>query len=90
MEFSRQEYWSELPFPPAGDLPDPGIEPRSPLLQAGLLPSEPPVSSIRARICPPNTMSGMPESLKYVWGNKWMSQVGEIRGHDFYGLANQV
>ena len=34
MEFSRQEYWSRLPFPSAGDLPDPGIEPRSPALQA--------------------------------------------------------
>ena len=34
MEFSRQEYWSVLPFPPPGDLPDPGIEPRSPALQA--------------------------------------------------------
>ena len=33
MEFSRQEYWSGLPFPPPGDLPDPGIEPRSPALQ---------------------------------------------------------
>ena len=30
MEFSRQEYWSELPFSPPGDLPDPGIEPTSP------------------------------------------------------------
>ena len=40
MEFSRQEYWSGLPFPP-GDLPDLG-EPRSPALQAGTLPSEPP------------------------------------------------
>ena len=30
MEFSRQEYWSELPFPPPGDLPDPRIEPASP------------------------------------------------------------
>ena len=30
MEFSRQEQWSELPFPPLGDLPDPGIEPTSP------------------------------------------------------------
>jgi len=30
MGFSRQEYWSELPFPPPGDLPDPGIEPKSP------------------------------------------------------------
>ena len=40
MEFSRQEYWSGLPFP-SGDLPDPGIEPGSPTLQADALPSEP-------------------------------------------------
>ena len=33
MGFSRQEYWSGLPFPAPGDLPDPGIEPRSPALQ---------------------------------------------------------
>ena len=41
MEFSRQEYWSELPFPPPGDLPDPGIEPASPMspvLQVDSLP----------------------------------------------------
>ena len=42
MEFSRQEYWSGLPFPSPGDLPDPGIKPRSPALQADALPSEPP------------------------------------------------
>ena len=42
MEFSRQEYWSELPFPSPGDLPDPGIEPGSPALQADALLSEPP------------------------------------------------
>ena len=42
MEFSRQEYWSGLPIPSPGDLPDPGIEPRSPALQADPLPSEPP------------------------------------------------
>ena len=40
--FSSQEYWSALPFPSPGDLPDPGIEPRSPPLQADSLPSEPP------------------------------------------------
>ena len=34
MEFSKQEYWSGLPFPSPGDLPDPGIEARSPALQA--------------------------------------------------------
>ena len=42
MGFSRQEYWTELPFPSPGDLPDPGIEPRSPALQADALTSEPP------------------------------------------------
>ena len=42
MEFSRQEYWSGLPFPSPGDLPDPGIKPRSPALEADALPSEPP------------------------------------------------
>ena len=42
MGFSRQEYWSGLPFPSAGDLPDPAIEPRSPTLQADSLLSMPP------------------------------------------------
>ena len=42
MEFSRQEYWSGLPFLPPGDLPNPGTEPRSPALQADSLPSDPP------------------------------------------------
>ena len=41
MEFFRQEYWSGLPFPSPGDLPNPGIEPGSPALQADALPSEP-------------------------------------------------
>ena len=38
--FSRQEYWSWLPCPPPGDIPNQGIEPRSPTLQADSLPSE--------------------------------------------------
>ena len=42
MGFSRHEYWSGLPFPSPGDLLDPGIEPRSPALQADTLTSEPP------------------------------------------------
>ena len=42
MGFSRQEYWSGLPFPSPGDLPDTGIEPRSPTLWADALTSEPP------------------------------------------------
>ena len=40
MGFSRQEYWSELPFPFPGDLSDPGIEPRSPASQADFLLTE--------------------------------------------------
>ena len=40
MGFSRQEHWSGLPFPSPGNLPDPGIELRSPALQADFLPSE--------------------------------------------------
>jgi len=42
MGFSRQEYWSGLPFPSPGDLPDPGIELRPPALRADALTSEPP------------------------------------------------
>ena len=47
MEFTRQEYQSGLPFPSPGDLPNPGIEPRSPVPQADALPSEPPGKSMR-------------------------------------------
>ena len=42
MGFSRQEHWRGLPFPSPGDLPDPGIKPGSPALQADALPSQPP------------------------------------------------
>ena len=42
MGFSRQEYWSGLPWPPPGDLPNPGMEPGSPAWQMDSLPSEPP------------------------------------------------
>ena len=57
MEFSRQEYWGGLPLPSPGDLPDPGIEPRSPTLQADALPSEPPGKL--------NTM--LTNKLFYIW-----------------------
>ena len=45
MDFSRQEYWSGLPFPSPGDLPNPEMEPGSPELQTDALPSEPPGKS---------------------------------------------
>ena len=53
MEFSRQEYWSGLPFPPPGELPDPGIEPMSPVspaLQADSLPLEPSIGEAHRKI----------------------------------------
>ena len=55
MGFLRQEYWSGLPFPPPGDLPDPGIESVSPALAGGFFPAEPPGKPAEAqreeRIC---------------------------------------
>ena len=49
-EFSRQKYWSGLPFPSPRDLPNPGIEPGSPALRADALPSEPPGKPKREKI----------------------------------------
>ena len=46
MGFPRPESWSGLPYPSQGDLPDPGIEPRSPALQADSLPTEPPEKTL--------------------------------------------
>ena len=52
MGFSRQEYWSGLPFPSPEDLPNPGIEPRFPALQADALSSELPGKSYNALMFP--------------------------------------
>ena len=49
MGFSMQECWSGLPFPSPGNLLDPGIEPRSPALQADALPSEPPEKVVKIK-----------------------------------------
>ena len=64
MGFSRPEYWSGLPCPPPGDLPNPGIKPRSPTLQVDSLPTEPsgkPKESIGERYLPPQNVSLGPE-----------------------------
>ena len=50
MGFSRQQYWSGLPFPSPGNLPDPGMEPGSPALQVDALPSEPPGKSFNPHV----------------------------------------
>ena len=53
MEFSRPEYWSGWPFPSPGDLPNPGIKPRSPTLQADFLSAEPHLTSV---LMPPDLL----------------------------------
>ena len=68
MGFSRQEYWSGLPFRPAGDLPDPEIEPRSPALQADSLPSEPPGKP---------SLTHYLHSVCYSLGNFWFRECNE-------------
>ena len=55
MEFSRQEHWRGLPVPPPGDLPDPGIEPKSPAWQANSLPPShlgSPLEDLLKQYCP--------------------------------------
>ena len=64
MEFSRQEYWSGLPFPSSGDLSDPEIEPMSPALQADSLPSEPPGKPLLIK-----RTSSFPLALLSVWNS---------------------
>ena len=51
MGFSRQEYWSGLPFPSPGDLPDPGTEPASPVLAGRFFTTEPPGKPINGVVC---------------------------------------
>ena len=69
MGFPRQEYWSGLPFPSPGDIPDPGIKPRSPALQADALTSEPPGKPIAC--------SRLPINICWInkWMNKWLNQM---------------
>ena len=61
MGFSRQEYWSGFPFPSPGDLPDPGIKPGFPTLEADALTSEPPGKKSFGKVSPSST--GDPNSV---------------------------
>ena len=66
---SRQEYWSGQPFPSPGDLPDPGIEPRS-ALQAYSSPSEPPGNPLNRMYCTLNKLQYSVNKLFYALGNQ--------------------
>ena len=72
MGFSRQEYWSGLPFPSPGDLPNPRIEPGSPALQTDALPSEPPANEMRWNQKRREQASQL--SLPYVRSTVWIAQ----------------
>ena len=67
MKFSRPEYWSGLPFPSPGDLLNPGIEPRSPTLQADSLPAEP-------QRKPKNTGVGSLSLLQWIFPTQELNQ----------------
>ena len=64
MRFSRQEYWSGWPFPSPGDLPDPGIEPGSPALQAASLPKRGILITLYLQICYKGYNSGVDEEME--------------------------
>ena len=63
MEFSRPEYWSREPFPSPGDVPNLGIKPRSPTLQADSLPAEPRGKPKNTGVGSPSLLQGQADSL---------------------------
>ena len=73
MGFSRQEYWSGLPFPSPVDLPDPGIKPWSPAFQADTLTSEPPGKSLNAK-----KQTGYPQSSESCVTHPLLKHLTEI------------
>ena len=82
MGFPRQEYWSRLPFPSPGDLPDPGIEPRSPALQADALTSKPPRKPFYHR-----GLEGKSRKSRYTWSNRqvwpWITKWSRAKANSF-------
>ena len=84
LRFSRQEYWSELPCPPPGDLPDPGIEPGFPVLQADSLPSEPP-GNIFHILC--TTCVYMEYTIIYVILCDWLLSLNVFKVHLCYSMC---
>ena len=80
--FSKQEYWSRLPWPPLGDLPNPGVESRSPALQIDSLPSEPLGK-------PKNTGLGSLSLLQWIFPTRESNWVLLIAGKFFTSWATR-
>ena len=68
MEFSKPEYWSGESFPTPGDLPNPGIKPRSPTLQADSLPAEPPGKPKNTGMISLSLLQGIFPTQESNWG----------------------
>ena len=66
--FSRQEYWSGFLYPSPGDLPKPGIEPKSPTLQVSSLPFEPPGKPKHTGVCSLSLLQGIFPTQESNWG----------------------
>ena len=88
MEFCRQEYWSRLPYPSPEDLPDPGIKPRSPALQADSLLSEP-LGKILQKLCHRRNQSLQVQNLSSGSKNVCRNQIRKVRCKHFQ-LSNHV
>ena len=74
--FSRQENWSGLPCPPPSDLPNPGIEPRSPALRVDSLPSEPPGKPKNTGVGSLSLLQGIFPTQESNWGLLLLSSAG--------------
>ena len=95
MEFSRPQYWNGLPFPSPGDLLNPGMEPKSPTLQADSLPSEPP-SEPHAIPIRRDTRSDQPSYSKHQQRQaesdgteNWLAILHFLRGYVHFLLYHQ-
>ena len=86
MGFSRQEYWGGLPFLFPGDVPDPGIEPGSPALQADSLPPEPPGKLLIP--APSRRLDAFPTSLIPRGGGLWVLPSQGMKGGDLLLLVS--
>ena len=85
--FSRQEYWSGLPYPPPGVLPNPGIEPRSPALQEDSLLSKPAEKPKNTGLCSLSLLQGIFPTQELNWGLLHCRQIflpAELPGKPMY------
>ena len=92
MEFSRPEYWRGLPCSPPGDLPNPGIEPRSLALQADSSPAEPPGKPKNIGVCSPSLLQGIfptQELNRGLWHCRWILYQLSYQGSPLYRFYNQ-